>query len=480
MKFILIIVGIILIISVLIILIRTLKFKPMKLENSNFLDITIDDKKAAEHLSQMIRCKTISRYETELIDEKEFEKFRVLLQKLYPNIYEKCSYERIGKSGILIRWQGKQTTRPSVLMAHYDVVPVSEEKWEKPPFEGIIEDGVLWGRGTLDTKGTLCGIMEAIELLTERSYIPENDIYISFAGDEEVNGEATPSIVKVLKERGIKPALVLDEGGAVVKGVFPGVSKPCALIGIGEKGFMNLVITTKGKGGHASTPPPHTIVGKLSKAIVEIEKHPFKARLTKPAKEMFDTLGRHSTFIYKIIFANLWCFKPLLDILCKKTGGELNALMRTTCAATMMEAGKAPNVLASEGKIIANMRLHGEDTPKTAIEYLKSIVKEEEIEFSVMEGSMNPSPYSETSGESWEKLKKAIMETWTDTIVSPYLMVACSDSRHYCEISDHVYRFSAMELSKEERGMIHGHNERIPVDKIATTIKFYIRLIKQL
>lgn len=476
MEFVLLAVLVLIIVFLVVIMLRALAFKPNKQENIKVQQVELDEDKVVEHLAEMIRCKTVSRYDAKLIDEGEFDKFRELLHKNYPNIFKICIQERIGKTGILFAWKGKSTLKPSVLMAHYDVVPASEENWDKPAFEGIIEDGLLWGRGTLDTKGTLCGVMEAVEHLIGKGFVPGNDVYLSFSGDEEISGTGAPAIVKELKARGIHPALVVDEGGAVVVGLFPGVKEACALVGIGEKGPMNLELSAKSNGGHASAPPPHTLVGILSKAIVMIEKHPFKSQLTKPAAEMFDTLGRHSTFAFKLIFANLWCFKPLLDMLCKKMGGELNALMRTTCAATMMDASSAPNVLASEAKVVANMRLIGKDTPEFAANYIKKVIKDDKIKLRIMDG-MNPSPYSETKGEGWEKLKNAISQTWPHTIVSPYLMVACSDSRHFCEISEHVYRFSAMALSKEERAMIHGHNERIPLEKIITTVKFYIRLI---
>jgi carboxypeptidase PM20D1 len=394
-------------------------------------------------------------------------------------VFRKATYEEIGSSGILFTLKGKSAEQPAVFMAHYDVVPVNEEGWSKPAFEGIIEDGVLWGRGTLDTKCTLLGVLEAAEHLLNKGFVPEHDMYFAFAGDEEVAGKSQPVIVETLRSRGVVPAIVVDEGGAVVDGIFPGVSQSCALIGIAEKGLMDAQFVIEGAGGHASAPPPHTGLGRLARAVTQIENKPFPRKLTKPVAEMFDTLGRRSSFLYRVIFSNLWCFLPLLDALCKKTGGELNAMMRTTCAFTMAEGSKASNVLPPRARMVANLRVINGSTCEETLAALKGRLDDKGIQTSIVQG-MDPSRVSETKGYGWDKLTSAIAQTWPEALISPYLMVACSDSRHYCAISDYVYRFSAMELSKQERGCIHGHDERIPLDKIVTTVQFYVRLMRSL
>lgn len=363
-------------------------------------------------------------------------------------------------------------------MAHYDVVPADEDAWEKPPFEGIIEGGVLWGRGTLDTKGTLLGVMEAAEAMIARGFVPEHDIYLAFAGDEEIAGTGAPTTVKLLKARGIHAALVVDEGGAVVENVFPGVSRPCALVGIGEKGSVNFEFSLASKGGHASAPPAHTLVGRLARAVTRVEGKPFPARMTKATAELFDTLGRHSTFVYRMIFANLWCFLPLLDLICKKRGGELNALMRTTCAFTMMEGSRAANVLPPKARMVANLRLISGDTASSAAEALRAAIQDDSIAVQRLNGD-DPSPFSRTDSEGWRRLRRAIRATWPGSACFPLPDDRGSDSRHFSAISENVMRFCPMALSTEERGYIHGHNERIPVEKLGTLVEFYLRLIAQ-
>jgi len=327
--------------------------------------------------------------------------------------------------------------------------------------------------------GFFIGVVEAVEKLIGEGFVPETDIYMAFSGDEEISGISAPSIVNTLKSRGIRPKLVLDEGGAIVENIFPGVNLPSALIGVGEKGYMDVVLEVSGKGGHSSAPPSHTLVGKMALAVVNIEKKPFKAYISPAVKEMFEKMGRHSTYMYRLIFANLWCFTPLLKILFKKQGGEMNAMIRTTVAPTIMEGSKAFNVMPPHAKIRLNLRLLGNNTVESAIAHIKSAISDADIKVECINGE-NPSPISSTDSEGWKKVERAIEETWQGVIVSPYLMLAASDSRHYAAISDNVLRFSAMPLSLEERGMIHGNDERITVKALIETVEFYIRLIKQL
>ena len=466
-----------LILLILVIAIRTAAFKPKKEIPHEEKEAVFDKDAAVRNLQELIRLRTVSYYDKEKEDDAEFQKLIAMLPRLYPNVFAKCTFDRLPDRALLFKWEGEKHDEPSVMMAHYDVVPVEEENWEKPPFEGIIENGVLWGRGSLDTKVTFNAVLFAADTLIKSGYIPKQDMYFAFSGGEEVNGNGAVNIVNWFIENGIKPQLVVDEGGAVVEGVFPGVTKPCGLIGIAEKGMMNATFSVKSQGGHASAPKPHTPIGVLSRACTRLENKPFKMHLTTPAALMFDTLGRHSNLAYRIIFANLWLFKPVLDMLAKSSGGEMNALLRTTVAFTQAGGSSAPNVIPPSAFMVANMRLNPDDSVKTAIDYLKKTVNDDTIEISV-KNEMEPSPVSKTDCEAWEKVKNAVSDTWKGCIVSPYLMVQCSDSRHYRDLSDHVYRFSAMDLTSEERATIHGNNERIRLTTLHKAVEFYLRLMQ--
>jgi len=461
-----------------VILIRAALFKPKAQPPVSQEPVSFDADAAVRSLAELVKCKTVSYNDPALEDDGEFAKLVSLLPSLYPRVFDICSVRQLPGRALLLRLPGKSDAAPTVLMSHYDVVPADESQWEKPPFDAVIEDGVLWGRGTLDTKVTLNAALSAANHLVAKGWKPENDIYFAFSGGEEVNGPGAPNIVAWFKKHHIRPALVLDEGGAVVENVFPGVKVPCGMVGIAEKGMINAQYRTLSSGGHASAPPVRTPIGTLAKACRRVLSHPFKMHVTKPVAEMFNTLGRRSTFVYKLIFANLWCFSPVLDLICRLSGGELNALVRTTVAFTQMEGSNARNVIPTEARMVSNMRLNPRDTVETALDHLRRSVNDAGVEITALE-SAEPSPISEINCPAWDKVAASVAETWQGCVVTPYLMVQCSDSRHYRDLSDHVYRFSAMDLTAEERRSIHGNNERIRLETLHRSVEFYIRLMRK-
>lgn len=441
-------------------------------------DVKVNGDRAQQNLSTLIKFETVSNADYDKTDKAVFAGYRAKLKELYPNVTAASEYKELGNTAMLFKIKGKSSENPSVLMSHYDVVPVEEDRWQHPPFCGEIIDGVLWGRGAIDTKITMVGIMEALEDLLADGFMPENDLYLSFGGDEEVGGISAPAVVDYMEANGIKPALVLDEGGAVVDGVFPGVNKPIAVIGIGEKGIAQVEFTATGSGGHSSTPPVHTAVGKLAKTIVNLENKPFKAQVTEPVAGLFRKVGPHSPFALRMVFGNMWLFKGLLGRLASVLGGEINAMMRTTVAATMAQGSKQHNVLPNVATANVNVRLLNNVNQQQAQAHFDSVCSKDVTCRFI--SYRDASPYASTESQAWHKVEKAVGDTWRDAIVSPYLMLAGSDSRRFSRICRDVYKFSAMALSKEERGLIHNDNERIAVEKIDQCVEFFHRLIVQL
>ena len=460
------------------VLVRTLKFVPKDQPACSQETVSVNQEEVISALSELVRCKTISYHDPALEDDGEFWKLIDKLPGLYPHVFRACTLRELPGRALLFRWPGKIHEEPAVLMAHYDVVPVNEENWEKPPFEAVLENDVLWGRGTLDTKVTINGVLFAANQLIAEGFQPEHDIYFAFSGGEEVSGPGAANVVKLFQEEGITPGIVVDEGGAVVEDIFPGVKGPIGLIGIAEKGMIDAQFRCMSAGGHASAPKPHTPVGILAQACTDVESNPFSAHMVGPAALMFDTLGRHSSFLYRMIFANMWCFGWIIDLLGKRSGGEMNALLRTTVAFTQMTGSAAPNVIPPEATMVANLRLNPADSVSSALEQLRNIVDNDAVEITALDSS-EPSRVSRVDCAAWDKVAASVAETWRGSVVSPYLMVQCSDSRHWGILSDKVYRFSAMDLTAQERATIHGNNERIRVSAACKAVEFYIRLIKK-
>ena len=460
-----------------VIILRALAFRPKAEPTLDQTPVSFDAERAAACLSTLVRCKTVSYRDAALEDDAEFEKLIAALPALYPHVFERCSFERLNGRALLFRLPGKSEGAPTVLMAHYDVVPANEEAWDAPAFDGVVRDGCLWGRGTLDTKVTMNGALFAADTLLAGGFVPEHDVYFAFSGGEEVSGPGASYIVDLFEARGISPALVLDEGGAVVEGVFPGVSRPCGLIGIAEKGMIDLAYTVKSNGGHASAPKPNAPVDRLARACTKVLDNPPKLHLTAPVREMFDTLGRHSSFLYRVIFANLRLFLPVLDLICKKGGGEMNALLRTTIAFTQMKGSAASNVIPPEATLVSNIRINPAESVESVTAHIARAIGDEGVCLSHLD-SNEPSRISRTDTDGFARVASAVASTWRGAIVAPYLMVQCSDSRHWGRISDRVYRFSAMDLTGEERASIHGNNEKIRLDALARTVEFYLRLIR--
>lgn len=470
------------ILSVVVILIcfiffRTFTFRPERIPYEKTKH-HIDSTHAYRSLSSLIQCKTISYEDKEKIDETEFEKLRFYLFDRYPEIVKHSEFSMHGK-GMLFKIKGLSNDNPVILMSHYDVVPASEG-WIDDPFSGKITDTHIYGRGALDTKHSLNAIMESVHNLLQQGHQFKRDLYLSFGGDEETYGESQIHIVNHLKEKGIVPYFVLDEGGAIVSDIFPGVKEKTAVIGIAEKGFLNVKLTSISQGGHASTPPKLTPIVMLSKAVDKLNQHPsFKLRLTTPVKALFQKIAPYSkSFIIRFLFANLWLFLPLVKLIAKKSGGEFLSLFKTTQAFTMMKGSDAINVLPSEASISINYRLIPGETSAMVIQRIKKIIKNPLIEVAITE--VNEASTISKVDLPFTLVEKAIHNTWPDVITAPYLMIATSDSRRYHQISDHVYKFSPMDVSNDDLAKIHGFDEDITKENVINGIRFYLNLLSEI
>lgn len=443
----------------------------------------IDEQRAVENLRALIRIPTVSHLDEADTDWVQFARFREELSQRYPITHAELELELVDGHSMLFHWRGAANTKPTVLMAHYDVVPATGEGWEYPPFaaELVGEPGaqLVWGRGTLDDKGSLVSILEAIETLITDGFTPQNDIYLSFGHNEEVAGSGAKVIVDLLEERGIRPAMVLDEGGAVVEDIFPGVTDPIAVIGVSEKGILSLKLTVEQQGGHASTPPKMTATVRLARALVRLNRRPFRTSFVPTNLDMIRTLGAHASQPLKWIFTNQWLTKLPLLALFSRLSDETAAMVRTTQAVTQLSGAQAANALAERAEAIINIRIAIDSSVAEATEHVRRSIRDDSVHIELLHPT-EPSPVSPTSGTAWELLKKTIESSYPGTIVTPYVMLGASDSRHFARISDHVYRFSPFEMSTEERGTLHAKNERIRVSTFLTGVNFYTRLVTQL
>lgn len=435
---------------------------------------------AAERLSRMIQLPTVSA-ELETRGTEPFEAFVALLEELYPHMHKLLERERVTDFGLLYRWQGADSTQdPAVLMAHYDVVPVDErDAWTYPPFEGRIENGWVYGRGTLDDKGPLLVTLEAVENLIAAGYTPARDVYISLGGNEETFGDAAAAIAKLLKDRGITPWIVLDEGGAVVDSILPFTNGAAAMVGVGEKGIASVRLSAKSDGGHASVPPPLTAVGRVSKAVTKLTPGTFPAKAPTAIPRMLGTVAPRATGpgrpIYKLLSSWPWLNARVFAAL----GGEPAAMVRTTIAPTKLSGGTANNVLPSNASATVNLRLALGETVGDTVRRLRKAIGDDEISIEVLEGN-DASPESPSDGPQFALIRTAVSASHPEAITVPYVTMAATDSRYFHKYFPHVYRFAPLMMTAEQRAAIHGVDERVQISELARGELFHRTLIENL
>lgn len=413
--------------------------------------------KAAEKLSEMVKCKTISSRDLSKVDYEEFKKLRDYMDSAFPLVYSNLKKEIVNDYGLLYTWKGREVgKKPILLMSHMDVVAIEEgtgKDWEYPPFSGAIEDGFVWGRGTLDIKIQVLSILEAVETLLKEKYEPDRDIYLAFGFDEEVGGyQGSTYIAQLLKERNIEFDFVLDEGGCVTEGGIEGISKPIAVVGIGEKGYADIEFVAESGGGHASMPHMHTSVGEISRAIVELEKRPMKTKITEPVKEMLKYIGPEMSFLNRIIIGNLWLFGGIFKkVFSANSSG--NALLRTTAAPTIIEGSNSPNVLAQKSRAIVNFRILPGETSSELLDHIEKTINNSNIKI-IPQRVDEPSKISSTETKGYKIIEKTICQAFPDSLTTPYLALGSTDARKYQIVCDNVYRFSPYQISTEDLSRI--------------------------
>jgi carboxypeptidase PM20D1 len=383
---------------------------------------------------------------------------------------------------LLYTWRGTNPALdPILLTGHYDVVPVipgSEGDWSHPPFEGVVADGFVWGRGAIDDKGAVVAMLEAVTLLLKEGFKPERTIHLSFGHDEELGGNrGAAGVTELLRSRGVELEWSLDEGSFVIEGAFFGVETPLAMISVAEKGYVTLELVAKGRGGHSSMPPKRTAVGVLAEAILTLEQNQMPGGLDGNTGQLMDALAPHVPFAFRLVLANQWLFGGLMEVFLSDLQ-TANAMMRTTTAPTMLSGSVKENVLPIEAVGAVNFRVHPRDTVEDVVAHAERLVHGERIEIRVRGQGNDPSNVSSTESDGWRQLTEAVRDVYGAVVIAPGLTVGGTDSRHYGQIARDAYRFNPMLVTSDEISGFHGTNERISLDGLLRGVSVYMKLMR--
>lgn len=427
----------------------------------------------ARKLSLMVQHETVSDPEHPI--QEKFLEFHKLLAELFPLVHE--NLEKIEIDGnLLFHWKGKSDERPIVLMSHQDVVP-AEGEWKHEPFSGDIEDGLLWGRGASDTKCSVMGFFQAVEELLAEGYVPEQDVWLSSSCTEEFAGDGCPKLVAELKRRGVKPYLVCDEGGGIISEPIGGIHGNFAMIGVWEKGKGDIKFTARSGGGHSSAPPKNTPIARIAAFVNEIETHsPFTRAMNDDVAAMFTTLAPYGDFALRLVFGNLWLFRPLLLKFMPAISSQGAAMLQTTVAFTMQSGSDACNVLPQEASVWANMRFIPHQGMDESLKIMETIAEKHGLEMEVLKASDYSAPV-DTHGEPWKRVTDTIQKTFPGVAYSPYVMTGGTDAHFYQEICDSCIRFAPVIYGPEQMKGMHGVNENIGTACLVGCVDFYKNLI---
>ena len=441
--------------------------------------VPVNDDLVAQHLAASIRCQTVPLDEMGTPAPEAFRQLHQMLEETYPLVHQKLKREVVNGFSLLYTWQGSRADlEPVMLMAHQDVVSADPKDWTHPPFEGVITEGFIWGRGTLDIKNQLVGIMDAAETLLQQGFRPERTILLGLGHDEETGGMNGCKLMgQLFKERGIRLTGIVDEGGGISAGLVAGVHDSVGLVGVSEKGYLTVEFTVNSQPGHSSTPPPQTAIGILARALARLEAHPMPTHLRR-LRPLYHGIGRAAPIYLQVAFANVWLFGPLLKRWLEPIP-EMNASMRTTTALTIVNGGVEDNTIPAEAKAIANFRLLPGDTIAEVLWHIKKVIKDERVKFVPVEGKFNEAlPVSARNCPAYTGLKKVIRQVFDNPPVAPFVMLGGTDCQHFVQVCDHIYRFTSVVMDESFRGLEHGIDERIPVEAMGKMVKFYAQLMQ--
>lgn len=465
-----------------IVIVRTLMFTPDERATGEPVGYTVDGDRIAQHLSEAIRFRTISRQVPDPADAAAFDAFIAWMAATYPEVHAAMDLTFINRHTMLFRWEGSDSTRaPGLLTAHHDVVPIvpgTEDAWEHPPFSGTIADGFVWGRGALDDKGAVIALMEAATLLIRDGFTPAQTLYFSFGHDEEIGGpNGAAAVAAYLEAQGIQLGWSLDEGSFVLDGIVPGVDAPVAMINVAEKGYVSLDLTAHAEGGHSSMPARDTAVTILAEALVRLRDAPVPGGLDGLTGEAYGTLARHMPFVQRMAFANQWLFGGMVEETISAVPSG-NAMLRTTTAPTMLAGSPKENVLPITATATVNFRLHPRDTVEGVVAHVREAIDDARIEVTVR-GGREASPVAGTDTAAYRAVSAAARGVFgSDVIVAPGLTVGGTDSKHYVKVSDNAYRFHPFVVDGSDLPRLHGTNERISIDNLAKATAFYMAFLR--
>ncbi|MCL6414907.1 M20 family peptidase [Aestuariirhabdus sp. Z084] len=444
--------------------------------------VLLDESGAVNRLAGALRFKTISRPGPGPQNPATFGPFVEYLKSSFPAVFSRLQVETVGGYSLLIRWPGSDASlKPILLLSHMDVVPVipgTEKLWIHPPFGGVVENGVVWGRGALDDKSGVLGILEAVETLLRQGFVPEREIYLAFGDDEEVGGQqGALAIAKLLKKRGVELEFLLDEGGAITRGIVPGMDGPVALIGPAEKGYLSLSLSAQDTGGHSSQPPTTTAAGRVARAVERIQSQPFPLSMEFTG-EFISHLGSDIPFVQRLLFANAWLFEPFIGHFLPENPA-LVAGMRTTTAPTMLKGSVKDNVLPIQAQAVINFRILPGETSATVTDRVTALVDDPLVSIKPYGFVSEPSGVSSTESYGYQILSRSIREVIQDPqlVVAPRLVIGATDARHFESVTDSSLRFLGVTLGPEELKGFHGTNERVTVEGYLEAVKIYYQLL---